>query len=296
VPGRAALHRYRPYMSLTKRPGPLSTSPTPEVNYRIEGPAHRILFEPHPRRFRAELDGRTVLDTVGGRLLHESNILPRLYVPLDDFDASLMERTDHTTHCPFKGDASYWSVRAGDRVAENAIWAYEDPLPEASWLAGYASMYWHVADAWYEEDEQVFGHLRDPYHRVDVRRSSRHAVARANGEVVAETDSPVLVFETDFPVRLLPARGRPRRGADAQRAHDHLPLQGDRDVLVGDRRRRDARRRRLDLRRPDRASTRDRRPAVVPGRRHRRRARRRGDRRGRRVRALGLSRGRAAGP
>src|SRR5258706_1624102 len=189
-------------MSLTMSPGPLATSPTPEVNYRVEGPAPRILFEPHPRRFRAELDGRTLLDTVGARLLHESNILPRLYVPLDDFDASLLERTDHTTHCPFKGDASYWSVRVGDRVAENAIWAYEDPLPEASWLAGYASMYWDAADAWYEEDDQVFGHLRDPYHRVDVRRSSRHAVARADGEVLAETDAPVLVFETDFPVRV----------------------------------------------------------------------------------------------
>jgi uncharacterized protein (DUF427 family) len=189
-------------MSLIKPPGPLSTRPTPEVNYRIEGPAHRILFEPHPRRIRAELDGRTVFDTVGGRLLHESNILPRLYVPLEDFDASLLEPTTHTTHCPFKGDASYWSVRAGDHVAENAIWAYEDPLPEASWLAGYASMYWDAADAWYEEDEQVFGHLRDPYHRVDVRRSSRHAVARADREVLAETDAPVLVFETDFPVRV----------------------------------------------------------------------------------------------
>jgi uncharacterized protein (DUF427 family) len=189
-------------MSLTRSPGPLSTSPTPDVNYRVEGPAHRILFEPHPRRFRAELDGRTVLDTVGARLLHESNILPRLYVPLDDFDASLLERTGHTTHCPFKGDASYWSVRVGDRIAENAIWAYEHPLPEASWLAGYASMYWDVADAWYEEDEQVFGHLRDPYHRVDVRRSSRHAVARAGDEILAETDTPVLVFETNLPVRV----------------------------------------------------------------------------------------------
>jgi uncharacterized protein (DUF427 family) len=189
-------------MSLTMRPGPLSTSPTPEVNYRLDGPAHRILFEPHPRRIRAELEGRTVLDTIGGRLLHESNILPRLYVPLEDFDASLMERTDHTTHCPFKGDASYWSLRAGDRVAENAIWAYEDPLPDARWLAGYASMYWDAADAWYEEDEQVVGHLPDPYHRIDVRRSSRHAVARAGDEILAETDTPVLLFETNLPVRV----------------------------------------------------------------------------------------------
>ena len=189
-------------MSLTKSPGPLSTSPTPATNYRIEGPKHRILFEPHPRRIRAELGGVTVLDTVRGRLLHESNVMPRFYVPLDDIDQSLLERTDRSTHCPFKGDASYWTVRAGDRVAENAIWAYEDPKPEAAWLAGYASMYWEKADAWYEEDERVFGHLRDPYHRVDIRRSSRRARVLVDGEVVAETDTPVLLFETSLPVRV----------------------------------------------------------------------------------------------
>jgi uncharacterized protein (DUF427 family) len=188
-------------MSLIKPPGPLSTSPTPETNYRIEGPKHRILFEPHARRIRAVIEGITVFDTVGGRLLHESNIPPRFYFPIEDADQGLLERTDRSTHCPFKGDASYWSVRAGDRVADNAIWAYEDPLPESAWLAGYASMYWEKADAWYEEDEEVLG-LRDPYHRVDIRSSSRHARVLAAGEVVAETDAPVLLFETSLPVRV----------------------------------------------------------------------------------------------
>lgn len=189
-------------MSLTKPPGPLSTAPTPHTNYRIEGPAHRILFEPHPRRFRAELNGRTIFDTTGGYLLHESNILPVLYVPLSDVDHELLQRTDHRTHCPFKGDASYWSITAGGRTVENGLWAYEDPKPEAAWLEGFGSLYWNAADTWYEEDEVIMGHWRDPYHRVDVRRSSRHARVTAHGIAIAETDHPVLVFETNLPVRV----------------------------------------------------------------------------------------------
>ena len=53
-------------------------------------------------------------------------------------------------------------MRAGDRVVENAVWAYEDPLPEASWLRGYGALYWNKADEWFVEEEPVFGHLKDP--------------------------------------------------------------------------------------------------------------------------------------
>ena len=214
-------------MSLTKSPGPLSTSPTPTTNYRIEGPKHRILFEPHPRRIRAELGGVTVLDTVRGRLLHESNVMPRFYVPLDDIDQSLLERTDRSTHCPFKGDASYWTVRAGDRVAENAIWAYEDPKPEAAWLAGYASMYWEKADAWYEEDERVFGHLRDPSPRVDIRRSSRRARVLVDGEVVAETTRARLLFETQLPTRFYLPREDVRAALVPSSTRTYCPFKGE---------------------------------------------------------------------
>jgi uncharacterized protein (DUF427 family) len=189
-------------MTLTMPPGPLATQPTSATNYRIDGPAHRILFEPHPRRYRAEIAGHAVLDTTGGHLLHESQILPVLYVPLDDFDRALLEPADHATHCPFKGDASYFSVRAGERVVENAIWTYEQPLAEAAWLRGFASLYWDKADAWYEEDERLLGRFRDPYHRVDVRRSSRAARVTAGGALVAETERPLLVFETNLPVRV----------------------------------------------------------------------------------------------
>lgn len=194
--------RYNLRMTVSRTPGPLSTRPGGLTNYAIEGPKHRLLFEPHPRRYRAVIDGHTVLSTTRGHLLHESELLPVLYAPLEDFDASLLEATDHTTHCPFKGDASYWSVRTPGRTVENAVWAYEAPIEAASWLDGYAALYWTKADAWFEEDEEVLGHIRDPYHRVDVRRSSRHVVVTAHGEVIAESDRPALLFETGLPVRV----------------------------------------------------------------------------------------------
>ncbi len=188
-------------MSLTIGPGPLSTQPEGGVNYTIEGPAHRILFQPHPRRLRALVGGQTVFDTTRGALLHESNIAPVLYVPLEDFDTALLEPTGHTTHCPFKGDAFYWTLRSGDHVRENAVWGYPQPLPEAAWLAPYAALPHDAADTWLEEDEPLLGHLRDPYHRVDARATSRRVEVLFEGELIAASARAILVFETGLPPR-----------------------------------------------------------------------------------------------
>jgi len=189
-------------MSLTLGIGPFAGKPEGAFNFDVSGaPAHRIFFHDYPRRLRALVGDRVVLDTVGGKLLHETGLLPVPYVPLDDFDRELLEPTDHTTHCPFKGDASYWSVRAGDTVVENAVWAYEDPLPAASWLEGYGALYWNKATAWFTEEERVFAHLRDPFHRVDVLESSRPVTVSVDGRVVARSERPKLLFETGVPAR-----------------------------------------------------------------------------------------------
>ncbi|HXV93328.1 MAG TPA: DUF427 domain-containing protein [Pseudonocardia sp.] len=188
-------------MGLTRTHGPLSPRPPDTVNYDIDGPAHKLLMHPFPRRVRAVFAGRTVLDTRRGALLHETALLPRLYVPEADIDLSLFEPSDHTTHCPFKGDATYRTLRVGDRVVENALWAYPEPLPVASWLAGHASLYWEAADAWFDEDEEVFAHLTDPYTRVDVRATSRRVRVLAGDVVVAESTSPLVLTETGLPAR-----------------------------------------------------------------------------------------------
>jgi uncharacterized protein (DUF427 family) len=181
-------------MSLTQAPGPLAGQPG-NTNYAIQGPKHRLLATPLPRRIRGELDGEVVIDTEGAFLLHETGLPPQLYVPLADVRADVLQRTDHATHCPFKGDASYRTIAVGDRVAENALWVYDDPLQPASWLDGYAGAYLGRLDRWLDEDEEVTA-FPDPYHRVDVRRTGRRVEVRARGEVVATTTDALLLSET----------------------------------------------------------------------------------------------------
>ncbi|TDD31715.1 DUF427 domain-containing protein [Actinomadura sp. KC06] len=215
-------------MSLTMRPGPLAGSPGDEVNFTIDGPKHKLFMHGFPRRVRARFAGETVLDTERGKLLHETALLPVLYVPEDDVRTDLLEKTAHTTHCPFKGDAAYWTVRAGGRAAENAVWAYPEPKPEAAWLHGLMAFYWDPMDAWYDEDEEVRGHLRDPFHRVDVRDTSRHVRVLRDGEVVAETERPKLLSETGLPNRFyIPAADVRRELLRESAKRTYCPYKGE---------------------------------------------------------------------
>ena len=214
-------------MSLTLSAGPLSGHPPETVNYRIEGPAHKLLMHEFPRRIRATLGGETVVDTTRAVLLHETGLLPQLYVPREDIRAELIQPTGHHTYCPFKGTASYWTVTAGGQVAENAIWAYPEPNAESSWLDGYAGVYWDRMDEWFDEDERVEGHLRDPYHRVDVRRSSRHVRVRLGDTVLAETDRPLLLSETGLPNRFyIPAADVRQDLLEESDTHTVCPYKG----------------------------------------------------------------------
>jgi uncharacterized protein (DUF427 family) len=189
-------------MTLTLGNGPLVAKDPPPANYEIQGPAHRILWGEFPRRVRAELGGETVFDTEAGRLLHESQILPVLYVPEDDVRMELLEPTETHTFCPFKGTASYWSIRVGDEVAEDAVWGYPEPNEESSWLRGHVAFYWDKLDAWYDEDERVFSHLRDPFHRCDARPTSRGVSVLAGDETLAETTGAMILSETGLPNRV----------------------------------------------------------------------------------------------
>lgn len=214
-------------MTLTLDHGPLSTSPPREANYSVDGPPHKLLLTPFPRRVRAMMAGETVLDSRSGMLLHESNILPQLYVPEEDVRAELLEPTDLSTHCPFKGDAAYHSVRVGDRVAENAFWSYPEPLAPSAWLRGLMALDWKAADEWWDEDEHVQGHLRDPYHRVDVRDSSRHVVVRMGDDVIADSSRPKLLSETGLPNRWYLPREDVRVELTSSSTISHCPYKGD---------------------------------------------------------------------
>src|SRR5918993_5699128 len=189
-------------MTLTIGTGPFGDQGEKTFNFEVRAPSdHLLYFEDSPRRVRVVFGGETVADSRRAKLLHEAGLLPVYYFPIEDVRMELLEESDHTTHCPFKGDASYWSVRAGDRVAENAVWSYPEPIDSARPIAGYLAFYWRKMDHWYEEDEEVFVHPRDPYHRVDVLESSRHVRVKVAGEVVAETQRPTILFEAGLPPR-----------------------------------------------------------------------------------------------
>ena len=189
-------------MTLTIGTGPFGNQSAGTFNFDTGVlRAHTLYFEDSPRRVRVVLGGETVADSKRAKLLHETGHLPVYYIPEEDIRMDLLDESDHTTQCPFKGDASYWSVRVGDRVSENAVWSYPEPVDSAPSLAGYLAFYWNKMDHWYEEDEEVFVHPRDPYHRVDILESSRRVKVRVNGEVVAETERPRILFETGLPPR-----------------------------------------------------------------------------------------------
>ncbi|MGH7073295.1 MAG: DUF427 domain-containing protein [Stellaceae bacterium] len=164
-------------------------------------PDYRILFEPSPRRVRVKFNGEIVADSTEAHLLFETRHLPVYYFPQSDLHTELLTPTAHHTFCPYKGKASYWSVSVNGKVAENAVWSYLDPFEEVAAIKGFAAFYWNRMDAWYEEDDEVFVHPRDPYKRVDVLNSSRHVRVVLDGQTVAETRGARFLFETRLPTR-----------------------------------------------------------------------------------------------
>lgn len=113
----------------------------------------------------------------------------------------LLVPSDTRTRCPFKGEASYHSLRVGDRTIDDAVWEYSEPLEPASFIAGYRALYWERVDEWFVEDAQALGHPRDPYHRIDVYPSTQHVRVTLDGEVLADSPRAKVVFETGHPPR-----------------------------------------------------------------------------------------------
>ncbi|WP_026911116.1 DUF427 domain-containing protein [Patulibacter minatonensis] len=189
-------------MTLTLGTGPLGRADG-AFNFDLKGasPAHRLYMQPYGPRVRASVRGTIVLDTLDAQLLHETGIPPRLYAPKGDFRVEALTPTDTSTHCPFKGDASYWSLDVAGETLPDAVWAYETPIAESAWLDGYAAIDPSLVDAWFVEDDRATGGIRDPYHRVDVWATSRPVEVLIDGEVVAASTGAKIVQETGLAPR-----------------------------------------------------------------------------------------------
>lgn len=157
----------------------------------------RIRIERSAKRVRAYLGGQLVVDSTAPVLVWEKPYYPTYYFPAADVLARLTP--DGTARSPSRGDAETYAVATGPRTAARAALRYRDsPIEELRDLVRFE---WDAVEAWFEEDEEVFVHPRDPYTRLDILPSSRRVRIEVDGVVVAESASPRLLFETGLPVR-----------------------------------------------------------------------------------------------
>jgi len=108
---------------------------------KIPDANHPISIEDSPVRVKVTAGGKTVADSRDALVLREANYKPVYYIPRKDVEMALLEKTSHSTHCPYKGDASYFTIDAGDHKSENAIWSYEDPYPSVAAIKDHVAFY-----------------------------------------------------------------------------------------------------------------------------------------------------------
>ncbi|MFP5336054.1 MAG: DUF427 domain-containing protein [Actinomycetes bacterium] len=158
----------------------------------------RVRVERSGKRVRTVLGGQLVVDTTRPWLVWEKPYYPTYYLPVDDVRVEL-RATDEVRRSPSRGDGTVYDVVTATASAAAAAVRYLDsPIEE---LRPLVRLEWDAMDAWFEEDEPVYTHARDPYTRVDVLASSRHVRVVVDGVTVAESTRPTILFETGLPPR-----------------------------------------------------------------------------------------------
>jgi uncharacterized protein (DUF427 family) len=196
----------------------------------------RVRVEQGAKRVRAYLGGELVADTTRPLLVWEKPYYPTYYFPVDDVRTELLVADGGVAHSPSRGDGRTFTIRAGGKQAPGAALRYdESPFEE---LRDAIRLDWDAMDAWFEEDEQVFTHPRDPYTRVDILPSSRHVRVDVDGVTIAESAKPTLVFETGLPVRYYLPKIHVRMDLlTPTESESHCPYKGQAEwwsVRVGD--------------------------------------------------------------
>ena len=113
----------------------------------LPGPNHPISIEPNPARVIVSVAGRIIADTRNALTLKEASYAAVQYIPKNDVDTTLLERTDHQTYCPYKGDCSYYSIPVGGKRSVNAVWAYEAPYAAVAVIKDHVAFYPDRVDA-----------------------------------------------------------------------------------------------------------------------------------------------------
>ena len=157
-------------------------------------------YEPTDRWIRGKLHGETIVDSKNAMLMIESIGEVDYYFPISDIQADTLVPSDYQETSGYRGEKNFWHLKVNGSVVENAVWTYapKDGRPD---FGDYVAIKWDAVDQWYEENEEVFFHARNPYHRVDMVQSSRHVEVLIDGVKVADTKRPYLLFETSIQTR-----------------------------------------------------------------------------------------------
>jgi len=157
--------------------------------------------EPLGTRLRALLEGKVVADSRHVILFRESPMKMSYFFPESDVDMGIIDTNSATESKRKNGTHVEWNIRTQDRTVQRGAFAYTAPAEGAPDLRGYVAFGFEKMDEWYEEDEELIGHPRDPYTRIDVRKSSRAIRVEADGRLLAETRHPFILTETGLPIR-----------------------------------------------------------------------------------------------
>jgi uncharacterized protein (DUF427 family) len=158
-----------------------------------------VRSEPSGKRVRIFLGGEKIVDSDDALYVWESPWYPQYYLPMADVVEGALLPSPTTSHSPSRGTADHFTVRGGGREAPDAAWSYGDSqLPE---LRNRVRFDFDSMDAWFEEDEEIFVHPRDPATRVQILPSSRRVTIELDGITVADSSHPTLLYETHMPRR-----------------------------------------------------------------------------------------------
>jgi len=193
-------------MGLSWQQGPLAPGAIGHFLAPDPLPDRLLYAEPLRRRMRVLFGASWIADSENVVLLHEPGRYPVAYFPLTDIAADALQPTEHITRHRDLGTTSWYTVRVGEHSTPRAAWQHTDLPGHAADLRERVAFAWRSMDAFYEEDERIVGHAADPYHRNDIRQTSRHLVVRDGDWVIAEARRPVVLYESGFAPRWYVAR------------------------------------------------------------------------------------------
>jgi uncharacterized protein (DUF427 family) len=188
-------------MGLSWQQGPLSTGAIGRFLTPNLVPQQLLYVEPLRRRMRVRFGDSWIADSEQVVLLFEPGRYPVAYFPEGDIVSGVLEKMSHKTQHSQLGATAWYSVSCGERTVQRAAWQYTDLPAYAGELQGRVAFAWRAMDAFFEEDERIIGHAADPYHRIDIRQTSRRLLVRYGDRVIADTTRARVLYESGFAPR-----------------------------------------------------------------------------------------------